>query len=125
MIWESLDGKWKNPHRFSSVYQPFSLRYFVFLPFTIQNHFQMNLIRDSGNQLGLGPTELPGCPEILFPELHRQLGFHDHNILRPAQLHRQGHRSRMVFIGAVEIPHPAQVPGREAMNLRILGSDVF
>ena len=31
----------------------------------------------------------------------------------------------MVFVGAVEIPHPTQVPGRESLNLRMIGSDVL
>ena len=73
----------------------------------IQNNFQMSLISDSGSQLGLGPAELPGCPEIPFPELHRQVGFHDHNVLRPTELRSQGQQNRMVFICAAEIPHPA------------------
>ena len=61
--------------------------------------------------LQCGP-EIPGTlPAALTP-------FQNGRILRPAQFQGQLPQLRIVGIGAVELPHPAQVSGGEAPSLR-------
>ncbi len=80
---------------------------------------------DLSLKLQLRPLELTGCPDIPYPLLVGQIRFQDDHILRPANGHGHSHNLRIVFIGTVELPHPAQVPGREAGNVRVRIMQVF
>ena len=76
---------------------------------------------DSLGQLGLGPSILPGSLNVPQPLFHGKLRFHNDNILRPANLHGLSQKLCLSTVHPIEVPHPAQVPWREAGVLWILG----
>ena len=90
-----------------------------------ESNFLMGVVRDAFGEFHLGPAKLLCCPEIPLTKLHTQIRFHNDYILRPADLQREGQQSRMVFIGAVKIPHPADISGRETMDIRVALGQVF
>lgn len=75
--------------------------------------------RDLSGQLQLGPPELLNGLDVPSFFLERQFRFQDDHILCPANGHSRGHNLRSTFIGAVEIPHPPQIPGRESSDVRV------
>jgi len=76
-------------------------------------------------QLHLRPSKPPYCLDIPHPLLDSQLRLQDDSILCPADGHGLGQHLRGAFVGAVEFPHPAQVPGGEAGGVRICGAQIF
>ena len=67
----------------------------------------------------LGPAELPDSSDIPCPFLDGQVCLQDDHVLGPAYGHSLGQQLWSALIGAVEFPHPAQVPGRKARDVRI------
>ena len=76
-------------------------------------------------QYQLGPSKLPDGPDVPHFLLNRQIRFHDDYVLRPADGHSFGHDLRGAFVGAVEIPHTAQTPGRESGGIRICALEIL
>jgi hypothetical protein len=60
--------------------------------------------------------------DIPAPLLHRQLCLHDDNILRPIQEKRFVQQLRHITVQLPEIPHSADIAGREAGHIRVLFS---
>ena len=81
---------------------------------------QPNSGLDLPQQLRLGPAVLQRGPEIPGALPAVLTFFQNRRILRPAQLQGQFQQFWVIGIGAVELPHPAQVPGGEALGLRIV-----
>lgn len=80
---------------------------------------------DLSGQFSLGPAKLLGNNQIPTPFLHGQISVHDHEVLCPAKLHSQSCQLRVVFICAIEIPHPAKAARGESRSIRICGLQVF
>ena len=90
---------------------------------------------ECGLQAGPGPDlfqQLRFCPAVLQrgPEIPGAFpasltALQDGHILRPAQLQGQLLQLRIVGIGAVELPHPAQVSGREAPTPGVVGLEIL
>ena len=85
----------------------------------------MRIRLDLTGQLGLGPAKAFGGNKIPAPFLRCQIRLHDHDILRPAQLHGQSCYLRIVLIGTIEIPHPAHTSGRETSLFGIAGGQIL
>ena len=80
---------------------------------------------DLFHQLCLGPAVLQCGPEIPGALVKGLTALQDGHILRPAQLQGQHPQLRIVGIGPVEFPHPAQVSGGEALGLRVVLLEIF
>ena len=76
-------------------------------------------------QLQLGPPKLPDSTDVPPFFLERQFRFQDDDVLRPADGHSRCHHLWVTFIGAVEVPHPPQVPGREPSGVRVHAVQIF
>ena len=70
-------------------------------------------------QLQLGPAEPLNGPNIPGFFLGCQFRFQNDHVLCPADGHGLDHDLWGAFIGAVELPHPPQIPGREPSGIRI------
>ena len=81
--------------------------------------------RDLLRQLQFGPSKLPDSTDVPGFLLERQFRFQDNHVLRPANGHRLGHDLRNTLIGAVEIPHPPQAPGREPNGVGVCALQIF
>ena len=68
------------------------------------------------------PVHRPDVPQLV---LERQLRFQDDHVLRPADGHGFGQHLRSRGIDTVKVPHPPQVPGREAGNVRVGAVQIF
>ena len=82
----------------------------LFVECGLQPSSGMNLIQ----QLRLCPAVLQRSPEIPGALPAALTALQDRHILRPAQLQGQFQQFWVIGIGAVELPHPAQVAGGEA-----------
>ena len=85
----------------------------------------MSMIRNSLLELQLRPAELPSRFDVPCPLLGGQLRLQDDHILSPADGHGLTQHFRCALIGAVELPHPAQVPGGEAGGVRVRSVQIF
>lgn len=85
----------------------------------VESHLQVGRGGDLFRQLQLGPSEPAHCPDVPQLFLERQLRLQDDHVLDPADGHGLCHHLGGILICAVEVPHPAQVPGREPGNVRI------
>ena len=65
-----------------------------------------------------GP-EIPGALPAALTALQ------DRRILRPAQLQGQFQQFWVIGVGPAELPHPAQVPGGEALALRAVCLEIL
>ena len=81
--------------------------------------------RDLLCQLRLGPAELPDGTDVPGFLLERQLRLHNDHVLCPADGHGRSHGLRGAFIGAVEVPHPAQTSGREPGGVRVSALEIL
>ena len=81
--------------------------------------------RDLLRQSYFAPPEPAYCPDVPQLVLERQLRLQDNHVLRPADGHGFGQHLRAVRIGAVKVPHPPQVPGREAGTVGIGAVQIF
>ena len=76
-------------------------------------------------QFLLGAAELLRRPQIPAPLLQGEIRLQNDHILRPADppgLHCQ---FGSIFVGAVELPHPAQIAGGETTRFRVCGLEIF
>ena len=84
---------------------------------------------DSGldlfHQLCLGPAVLQRGPEIPGTLPAALTALQDRHILRPAQLQGQRQEFWVVGVGPIELPHPAQVSGGDALARRVVGLEIF
>ena len=86
----------------------------------------MDVGGDLFRQFTLGPAVLCRRVQIPRPLLRGEFRLQNDHVPRPAQPQRQGPLFRGIGIGPVELPHPAQVPGRETLGcgivrLKVLG----
>ena len=86
---------------------------------------QPNSGLDLPQQLRLGPAVLQRGPEIPGALPAVLTFFQNRRILRPAQLQGQFQQFWVIGIGAVELPHPAQVPGGEAPAPRVVCLEIL
>lgn len=96
----------------------------IFLSIThFSRHVEAHLqVGGGGNplcQLQLGPAELSDRPDVPCVLLESQFCLQNDHVLGPADGHGLCHHFRGIFVGAVEIPHPAQVSGGKAGNIRV------
>ena len=70
-------------------------------------------------QLQLGPPKLPDSTDVPPFFLERQFRFPNDDVLRPADGHGFHHHLWVALIGAVELSHPPQAPGREPSGIRV------
>ena len=85
----------------------------------------MSIIRNSLLEFQFRPAELPSRFDVPCPLLGSQLRLQNDHVLCPADGHGISQHLRCALIGAVELPHPAQVPGREAGGVRMCGAQIF
>ena len=85
----------------------------------------MSMIRNSLLELQLRPAELPSRFDVPCLFLGSQLRLQNDYVLRPADGHGLSQHLWCALIGAVELPHPAQVPGGEAGGVRVCGAQIF
>ena len=76
-------------------------------------------------QLRLCPMVTQRGPEIPGALLAALTALQDDHILCPAQLQGQFQQLWVIDIGTVELPHPAQVAGREAPALGVVCLEIF
>ena len=100
----------------------FSIAHFIR---KVEDDFQMSMIHDSLLEFQLRPAELPSRFDIPCPLLGSQFRLQDDHILCPADGHGLSQHLRYALIGAVELPHPAQVPGREASGVRVCSAQIL
>ena len=93
----------------------------LFVECGLQPSSGMNLIQ----QLRLCPDVLQRGPEIPGALPAALTFFQNRRILRPAQLQGQFQQFWVIGIGAVELPHPAQVPGGEAPAPRVVCLEIL
>ncbi len=85
----------------------------------------MFFCRNRINQLLFCPSTSMDSPNIPAHFLQCQAGLQDHHILRPADPHGLTQQGEAVFIGAVKLPHPAQVARGKTGRIRVLRPQVF
>ena len=85
----------------------------------------MSMIRNSLLELQLRPAELPSRFDVPCLFLGSQLRLHNDHVLCPADGHGLTQHFRCALIGAVELPHPAQVSGGEAGGVRVYGAQIL
>lgn len=68
-------------------------------------------------QFQFSPSKFSNGLDVPFLLLARQLRFQNDHVLRPADAHCFSQHIRAVRIGAVKIPHSAQVPRGETGNV--------
>ena len=83
------------------------------------------LRRNPIDQLLFRPAVFADCPDIPAHFLQCQAGFQDHHILCPADFYGHTQQGGAVFIGAVKLPHPAQVARGETGRLWVSRLQVF
>ena len=76
-------------------------------------------------QLRFCPAVLQCGPEVPGAFLAALTALQDRHILRPAHLQGQRQEFWVAGVGPVELPHPAQVAGREALGLGIVCLEIF
>lgn len=74
---------------------------------------------DFRGQRRLGPPKTAHGPNVPHLLLERQISFQNDHVLGPANPHDLRHDLRGAFIDAIKVPHPLQVPGGEASDVRI------
>lgn len=85
----------------------------------------MSIIRNSLLEFQFRPAELPSRFDVPCPLLGSQLHLQNDHVLCPADSHGISQYLRRVLIGAVKLPHPAQVPRGEAGGVRIRGAQIL
>ena len=85
----------------------------------------MCMIRDPLLEFQLRPAELPSRFDVPCPLLGGQLRLQDDHILSPADGHGLSQHLWYTLIGAIELPHPAQVPGGEAGGVRVCAAQIL
>ena len=85
----------------------------------------MFFCRNRINQLLFRPSTSMDSSNIPAHFLQCQAGLQDHHILCPADFYGHTQQGGAVFIGAVKLPHPAQVARGETGRLRVSRLQVF
>ncbi len=85
----------------------------------------MDTLTDIPDQFQLRPAELPSRFDVPCLFLGSQLRLHNDHVLCPADGHGLTQHFRCALIGAVELPHPAQVPGGEARGVRVCTAQIL
>ena len=85
----------------------------------------MDTLTDIPDQFQLRPAELPSRFDVPCLFLGSQLRLHNDHVLCPADGHGLTQHFRCALIGAVELPHPAQVPGGEARGVRVCAAQIL
>ena len=91
----------------------------------VERDIQMGGGRDLLRQLQFGPSKLPDSTDVPGFLLERQFRFQNNDVLRPADGHGLRHHLRVALIGAVEVPHPPQAPGREPSGVRVCAVQIL
>ena len=91
----------------------------------VERRFQVGAGHDLPLEFQLRPAELPSRLDIPCPLLGGKLRLQNDHVLRPADAHGLGQHLRRALIGAVELPHPAQIPGREAGSARVCNQQIL
>ena len=76
-------------------------------------------------ELCLGQAACGGLPNVPASLDYGQVSLHDDHILRPFQSKGRRQQVRCVAVHSVEVPHTAQVSGREAGRIRGLCGEVL
>lgn len=71
------------------------------------------------------PPQLCGGFHVPAPFFHREIGFHDDHILRPADSHCQIQKCGEFTVHTAEIPHPAQIARGETGQIGICVLQIF
>lgn len=85
----------------------------------------MRMLRDIGQQFLLRPVKLRGGADVPQALFIRVTVLNNHSIERPTDLYCLVHDGEAVFIGAIEIPHPAEAARGEAGGIRICALQIF
>lgn len=85
----------------------------------------MGSILNVFHQFCFCPPKLCGGFHVPVPFFHREVGFHDDHILRPADSHCQTQKLGRFAIHAAEIPHPAQIARGETGQIGICVLQIF
>ena len=85
----------------------------------------MSMIHDSLLEFQLRPAELPSRFDVPCLLLGGQLRLQNNHVLRPADGHGLSQHLWCALIGAVELPHPARVPGGEAGGIRVRSTQIL
>ena len=63
--------------------------------------------------------------QVPYPFPAGQFSLQDAHVLRPPDRHGQMQSSFVLAVCAVEVPHPAKVPGRKTWNIGVMLLQVF
>ena len=85
----------------------------------------MFFCRNRINQLLFRPSTSMDSSNIPAHFLQCQAGLQEHHILRPADPHGLTQQGKAIFIGAVKLPHPAQVARGKTGRLWVSRLQVF
>ena len=85
----------------------------------------MDTLTDISGQFQFRPAELPSRFDVPRPLLGSQLRFQNDHVLCPADGHGISQHLRCALVGAVELPHPAQVPRGEAGGVRVRPAQIL
>ena len=93
--------------------------------FQVESYLQMGGRRDFLRQRYFAPPEPAYRPDVPQLVLERQLRLQDSHVLRPADGHGLVQHLRGRGVDTVKVPHPPQVPGREAGTAGIGAVQIF
>ena len=85
----------------------------------------MGMFLNLSGQFQLGPLKLTNSPDVPCSFLERQRRLQDDHVLGPADGHGLCHHFRGILVSTVKVPHPAQVSGGEAGDIRIGNAQIF
>lgn len=85
----------------------------------------MGSLLDLPLQLQLRPSELPSGLDIPGSLLESQFRLQNYHVLCPADGHGLSQHLRCALVCAVKFPHPPQVPGRKARDVRVCAAQVL
>jgi hypothetical protein len=91
----------------------------------VEGHVFVDTLTDIPSQFQLRPAELPSRLDVPRPLPEGQLRLQDDHVLCPADGHGLGQYLRSILVGAAKLPHPSQIPGREARDVRVRSPQVL
>jgi len=91
----------------------------------VEGHVFVDTLTDIPGQFQLRPAELPSRFDIPCPLLGGQLRLQNDYVLRPADGHGLSQHLWCALIGAVKLPHPAQISGGEAGCVRVRTAQIL
>jgi hypothetical protein len=90
----------------------------------VESQAFVDTLTDISGQFHLRPAELPSRFDVPCPLLGSQLRLQNDYVLCPADGHGLSQHLWCALIGAVELPHPAQVPGG-AGGIRVRSTQIL